>query len=84
MIIEALIGLLNGILDALGKVASFIVLLLPDSPFLLIENIQIPFINQLNWILPIDFMLTVSAYWLSAILIYYVVQTVLRWVKMIE
>lgn len=84
MIATAILSLLNFIIGALGKVASFIVLLLPDSPFLLIENIQIPFINELNWILPIDFMLTVTAYWLSAILIYYVVQTVLRWVKMIE
>ena len=84
MIIQALIDLFNLLLDGLAAVAQLIINILPNSPFLLVESLAIPFVKQLNWIFPFDFMITVTSYWLSAILLYYAVQIVLRWVKAIE
>lgn len=82
--ISIIVVLLNKLIKALGFIADHAVKLLPPSPFLAFSNIQIPQLSALNWLIPIDFMVTVTSYWLSAILVYYVVQTILRWAKVIE
>lgn len=84
MLIKALVALGNLVIKGLGTVANVVVLLLPPSPFLNFTGVEIPFISSLNWVIPISFMVTILGYWTGAILLYYIVQTVLRWVKMIE
>lgn len=79
-----LVGFLNLIIKAFGSILKFVLSILPTSPFIIIEDIEIPYLNYLNWILPIDLFLSILGYWLSAIGIYYIVSVVLRWVKAIE
>lgn len=82
--IKALVWLINQLIKALGKIAEMMINILPESPFLIVENIEIPYIKYLNWIIPFEEMLVILTYWVGAIAIYYIVQVILRWVKVIR
>lgn len=84
MIIKTLISGLNMIIKALGGIATVLIMLLPTSPFKAFSSISIPYLDTLNWVLPISFMVTILGYWVGAIALYYVIQVVLRWIKIIE
>ena len=60
--------------------------ILPDSPFQYLQ--QTPEIHQIlrwvNWVIPIEYMLTSMVAWLSAITIYYTWSVVLRWIKAVD
>ncbi len=76
----------NGIVDIVNNIVSAVLVLLPDSPF---ANIEIPdevtqILGYVNYFVPIGAMLAIAAAWLSAIGIYYLVQTILRWAKTIK
>ena len=68
-------GLMNQVID-----------LLPKSPIVyLTSNPTVSkYLGYINWIIPIYSMLTLLEGWLTAIVVYYVVQIVLRWIKAIE
>lgn len=62
-----------------------IINVLPRSPFVqFLENIDMPFLPFLNWVLPVGDMVKVFGAWLGAISVFYLVQIVLRWVKVIQ
>ncbi len=84
MLMNVLIKFLNKIIQALGFVGKNTVGRLPESPFSIIENIEIPFLSSLNWIFPINFFIVVLSYWVLAIGIYYILAVILRWVKIIQ
>jgi len=64
---------------------SWVVNLLPGSPFKLIDNTPIKdYLPYLNWFLPFDFVVATLELWLVAITGYYVYSVVLRWVKAIK
>lgn len=76
----------NGIADIVNNILSVIMILLPDSPF---ANVTIPdevkqILGYVNYFVPIGAMLTIGTGWLTAIVIYYLYQTTLRWVKTIK
>ena len=77
---------LNAIGDTLSNIGDKIIGILPKSPFTFLEaNPQVKEILEfLNWFIPIDTMVAMSEVWLTAIAIYYVVQAILRWAKIIE
>jgi len=79
-----LVGIGNMIVKALGSIVGVLILLLPTSPFKVLDNLELPYLDTLNWVLPISFCVTVLGYWVAAIALYYVIQVVLRWVKVIE
>lgn len=56
MIATFVVGLINLIIKALGAVANMALALLPPSPFMVLDSIDIPYIDSLNWVLPIDFL----------------------------
>lgn len=84
MIANFVIGLINLIIKALGGIANMALSLLPPSPFMVLDSIEIPFLNYLNWVLPIDFFIMVLGYWVGAIALYYVAQVILRWLKVVS
>lgn len=84
MIVTFLIGLINLIIKGLGTVAKSAIFFLPPSPFKVLDNIEIPYLDTLNWVMPISFFINLLLYWTLAIGVYYVVQVVLRWVKVVE
>ena len=76
----------NGLTDILNDILAAVMVLLPDSPF---ANIQIPnevrqILGYVNYFVPIGAMLGIGTGWLSAIGIYYLYQTILRWAKTIK
>lgn len=79
------IGMINGLIKALGAVLGFLFSVLPPSPFKLIDNSPIAqYLPSINWLIPINEMILVGEAWLAAIAAYYLYQIVLRWVKAIE
>lgn len=62
--------------------------LLPDSPFAFLadmgNNPVKEWLGYLNWFVPIGTIVSIMLTWCSAILVYYVVQIMLRWARAIE
>lgn len=79
------INLGNHVISCLGLIVAAIMQLLPDSPFLFVMQSPIgQYAAYLNWILPISECIATLEMWLSAIIVYYAYQAVLRWAKAIE
>lgn len=77
---------LKAIGETLSGLGDKIIGFLPKSPFYYIEaNPEVKqVLRHLNWFIPIDTMLALTEAWLTAIAIYYVVQAILRWAKVID
>lgn len=77
MITDALMSLLNGVLD-----------MLPDSPFLFLQelgNSQFgDWLGYLNWFVPVYSWVGLTSAWLTALGLWYVVAIFLRWLRAIE
>lgn len=73
------------IINFLEDILNFVVQMLPDSPFQMLDNSPIkPYLGYFNWVFPIAEILAIMETWLIAISIFYTIQTLLRWVKTIE
>lgn len=68
----------------LGLVA-LVLAFLPNSPFTTVaESISnVPYLQYLNWFFPVTEAIAVFEVWLTAVLVYYVYQAIMRWVKVI-
>lgn len=85
MIIGALIDFVNFIIDGLVKFLSFILGLLPKSPFVYIDGSSYSdYISKINYILPIYEFIGILEAWLVAVALYYVYSIGLRWIKAID
>jgi len=83
--INFLVSFINLIIKALGSVLSFVLSILPNSPFQSISNSPISsFMGTINYFFPVSEMITIGELWLVSIGIFYLYQIVLRWVKAIE
>lgn len=79
------IGWLDKISDAIKSAISWVINLLPASPFQAISNSGISDVAAgLNWIFPISEILAIMQTWLVAIGLFYAYQVILRWIKAIE
>lgn len=60
--------------------------LLPGSPFTAFINAipEIPFLGYLNYFVPVGEMIAIGQAWLVSITAFYLLQVILRWVKLIE
>lgn len=77
-----------GFLDSIGSTfmnaISWVINLLPDSPFQLVDNTDVStFLGTLNWFLPLSQIVAILELWLVAITTYYLYMVILRWVKAI-
>lgn len=72
--------------DKFKTIADSIIGILPRSPFVyLTANDEIKTIlSYINWFVPIYLWISILETWLTCIFIWYAVQIVLRWIKMIE
>lgn len=73
----------------LKQLLNAVLLLLPDSPFVFLESQQLPdavtnIMPYLNWFFGISTLAYILTLWLAAVLIFYVYQAILRWVKAIQ
>lgn len=72
--------------ETLSSLGDKLIEILPKSPFYYFyANPEVKqILRYLNWFIPIDTMLSITEGWLTAIAIYYIIQGVLRWAKIIE
>lgn len=71
--------------DFLADILQWVVDLLPDSPFNKLDTTVIePYLGYINWVIPMDFILTTFTLWLTAVGIYYCWSVILRWIKAID
>lgn len=76
---------MDWILQNLQNIFSWVLNLLPDSPFQMLSTSTIePYLKAINWVIPIDFMISTMETWLAAIAVYYIYQAVLRWARAIS
>lgn len=82
---EVFNNILTWIGEQINAILSFICVVLPDSPFKLLDNTAISeYLPYINYFVPVDFILSTLLAWLGAILIYYCYQTVMRWIRAIR
>jgi ABC-type multidrug transport system permease subunit len=82
---QFIINILNQCINGLGTALSFVLSLLPPSPFSLIDNSPIqPYLQGINYFVPISTILSIAQAWLVAVGIFYVYQAILRWIGAIE
>lgn len=85
MIWSTIVSFVNLLISMLGKVLSLLFLLLPNSPF---DLIDFSFINEymgyLNYIVPVSDIIKISVSWVGCIGVYYIIQIALRWAKVVE
>lgn len=74
--------------QAFLQAAEWALGILPDSPFLVLDTMDTTefyqYFKWLNWFIPVGAILNVLTLWCTAILVYYVVQIVLRWSRAIQ
>lgn len=84
-LMNILIEFLNSIITALSSLLTFIVELLPQSPFQSFDMTWLkPYIGYLNWIIPFGRIIDTLILWLGCIACYYIYSIALRWIKAIK
>lgn len=60
--------------------------ILPRSPFTRYINAltNLPYLEYLNWFIPIPTFIVIGEAWLTAVAVFYLYSIVLRWIKAIE
>lgn len=78
--------LFNWISESFQTIGDKIVSFLPSSPIVYLESIPEveKYLSMVNWFIPIYSMISLTEAWLLAVVLYYIVQIVLRWIKVIE
>lgn len=68
------------------ELTNMLLSFLPDSPFqAVIESIgSIPWLGYVNYFIPVSEMVAIGEAWLTAIVVFYAYQGVMRFVNMIE
>lgn len=75
----------NSLGQLLENVLRWVVNLLPDSPFKMIDNTPIQqYLGYINWFVPVSFIVSTLELWLVAVGIYYTYSVILRWAKAIN
>ena len=75
----------NWLGEQINNILSWICVVLPDSPFKLLDYTPVkdilPFVN---WFIPVQFMLDTFAAWCAVILVYYGYSIILRFIKAVN
>lgn len=80
-----LINVCNFIIKGVGSLISMLLSILPHSPFTYLDNSPVAkYLGYINWIIPVSSFIAIGSAWLVSIGLFYIYQTVLRWVKVIE
>lgn len=76
-----MIKIINALIAKLGSGLQALLLLLPQSPFDFTYNIDNSFIKMVNYVLPFSQAVAHLSAYISAVIIYYGLRIVLRWIK---
>ena len=77
---------LNWLSDKFSDIYNSMIDLLPKSPIVwLASNSKVQvYLAYVNWFVPIYLWISILETWIVAVAIYYVVQVILRWLKIVE
>lgn len=77
--------MLEWMTQLINKFGNFLITVLPTSPFqpYIKEVASLPYLNYLNWFIPVGTFIKIGKAWLSAVALFYLYSIVMRWVKMI-
>lgn len=71
--------------NALNQVLSWVLFMLPDSPFKLLSNSPISqYLPYIDYFIDVATILDILVAWITCIGIYYGYQVILRWIKAIN
>jgi len=86
MVWQDILNGLQGILDFFANIGRQVINLLPASPFHIIDNnvIDVKWLQWFNWFFPVGEIVAELQLWVSAIVVFYIYQLILRWVKAIQ
>ncbi len=76
-----MIDVVNNIISAVGDALSEVLLLLPNSPFEYVYNLDAEWLNIINYFLPVKEFIGILEAYVVAVLLYYVIRVPLRWMK---
>lgn len=82
MLFNFFISLINLLIKAIGTILTFVVSILPNSPFMAINSSGIN-LNSISWIIPVAQILAILQAWLTAVSIYYLYMVAMKWIKLI-
>ncbi len=76
----------EGIKEGFQGFVEALIDFLPTSPIVFLQTIPEveKYLGMLNWFIPIYTMIGMVEGWLIAIGLYYIVQVILRWIKVVE
>lgn len=75
---------INIIIEKAADAIQFLLLLLPDSPFIYIMNLESEWLGYINYFFPVCGAIAHLELFVLAVAIYYVIRIALRWVKAID
>lgn len=75
--------MIKTILGWIKSAAVWVLSLLPHSPFTAVLDAmeKLPYLNYLNWFIPVSTFIAIGEVWLVAIGTYYLYSIILRWIK---
>jgi hypothetical protein len=76
-----MIGIINALISKVGIVLAAVLALLPDSPFNWTYGLDSGWIGNMNYILPFSQAVAHLEAYILAVIVYYGIRIVLRWVK---
>lgn len=86
LVIYCVVSCINWIIQTIGDLIGGIISLLPLSPFTTFESKwfgEIKFIEWVEWIIPIDAIMSLIGSFVFAVATYYIMKWTLSWLKLI-
>lgn len=82
---DIFLNIVDWLLNALSEFGNTLLSVLPKSPFTGILDMfsNIPYLNWLNWFLPIRDFIYIGSLWLGVIAVFYLYSIIMRWIKVI-
>lgn len=77
-------NLLNSLIEKIADVLKAMLNILPDSPFVHVQDylVENKYLAWINYFFPVQELCTFMCYYVVAVLAYYTVRVVLRWIKL--
>lgn len=76
-----IIRYINIVIEKVGHALEYILILLPDSPFIYVMNLEHDWISYINYLFPVAGAVAHLELYLIAVGLYYIVRIALRWLK---
>lgn len=73
-------------MEIFTKFFNWVLGFLPHSPFQTYIQAagNIPYLQELNWFIPVPQIIAIGVTWLAAISLYYIYSVILRWIRAIQ